>query len=165
MSQPACKPSIGKCQAEDMLVQITSPVPTRYKMVEESHGSPIHVYCALDTLEYALISHGTYEVVGESPVGQAVQFTLTPKGPEPAVAWMSTVTPANTVKLPSAGSAPSRCCPYTHFFASKDSYQSWRNELPEHIRPLVECLPLPEAWTRARRALAMCQTEGTCECR
>lgn len=165
MPQPACKPSVGKCQAENMLTRITSLTPTRYRLVEENHGSPIHVYCALDTLEYALLSHGTYKVVGESPSGQAVHFALTPIGPEPAVGWMSTVIPENTAQLPDIEGMPSRCCPYTHFFASKEFYQSWWNGLPEHIKPLVECLPLPEAWARARHALAMCQTEDTCECR
>lgn len=147
------------------LASITSPTPTRYRLRGGGPGSEIYVYCALDTLEYALIAHGNYQVSSDPPDGPTIQFALTSAGPEPVAIWMSAVMPEHLPDLPEVEDMPSRCCPFIHFFASPEVYGIWRDTLPDRIRPHIECLPLAEAWARADHALATCETSGSCKCR
>lgn len=165
MSGSALKAPIGKWQAGDVLARITSLTPTRYMLLEGGRDEPIYVYCALDTFVYAWVTGGSCRVVAEPPVGGAVRFTLTPSGPEPVAAWMSNVPSDHVAQLPAVGRMPSRCCPYTHFFISKDAYAAWNDALPEGIRPHIQCLSVHEAWLEAQRALMACAAARSCQCR
>ncbi|MGH8278197.1 MAG: hypothetical protein ACRETQ_01340 [Gammaproteobacteria bacterium] len=119
VSSPALQASPRKRRAADLLAAITSRLPTRYKLIAGERNEPIYVYCALDTLEYAWITASSYRAVAEPPAGAAVQFMLTPLGPEPAAVWMSTVIPEHMARLPSIEGLPSRCCLYVHFSLRK----------------------------------------------
>ncbi len=164
MIDPALKPAAIGNKSGDLLARITSPKSTRYRLSRDGESAYIHVFCALDTIEYALIAGENLSVVGDPPAGSVMRFTLTSTGPEPAAGWMSTVIPGHTSQLPSVKGMPSRCCPYIHFFASKEMYAAWSKILPDGIRSHIECISLSEAWQRARRALTVCRPPLSCEC-
>lgn len=163
MIDPVLKPAAIGNKSGDLLARITSPKPTRYRLARDGGSAFIHVFCALDTIEYALIAGENLSVVGDSPAGSVMLFTLTSTGPEPAAGWMSTVIPGHISQLPSVKGMPSRCCPYIHFFASKEMYIAWNKTLSDGIKSHIECISLSEAWRRARRELAVCQTPLSCE--
>lgn len=162
MSRITSTPVAGRDHLDQLLARITSPAATRYQLVKEGEHIHVFVYCALDTIEYALVAGGTFHVIGDSPAGPAVRFVLTPDGPDPDGGWISTVMPAQIAHLPPVASMPSRCCPYIHFFASREAYAEWHNALPEKIRAYIECITLSEAWRRAQSELAACQTKFSC---
>lgn len=145
-----------------MLSRITSPEPSRYRMVAAADGAEVHVFCALDTLEYALISGCVYRVEGTPPIGPSVCFNLNPEGPDASEGWMSYVRPDLIAGLPEARAMPSRCCPFVHFFASKAAYVTWHRSLPAHVRAQIELLPLDIAWDRARDLMRECLADPSC---
>lgn len=158
------KTPVTGTKPSDLLARITSQMPTRYRLVECGGSASIYVYCALDTLEYALVAGGIFDVFSDSPAGPAIRFSLTSTGPEPIAGWMSTVICGQIAQLPAVEDLPSRCCPYTHFFASKEAHVSWNSTLPDEVRSHIDCISLSEAWQRAQEALAACQVPFSCKC-
>ncbi len=152
-------PNAKQAAGEALLASITSPASTRYRLKRPGEGALIHVYCALDTLEYALVAPGHYEVTGDPPVGSAVRFTISPVGPEPALLWMSVVAPERVRVLPRAVGTPSPCCPFLHFFDSVHAYASWHDALPADIRACISSVRLAEAWTLAGCSLGACAVD------
>ncbi len=148
-----------------VLARITSPVPTRYRLLEDGRKSPIYVYCALDTLEYAMIAQRPFRILAAPPVGPSIQFALTSAGPTASALRISAVIPEHLSALPSVTAMPSRCCPYTHFFVSRQAYETWWGTLPDRLQRCIECVPLREAWAQAHRAISGYQTSQSCECR
>lgn len=104
-------------------------------------------------------------MVAQALAGDAIEFTLAPPVPESVAVWMSTVKPERVAQLPSVAGLPSRCCPYTHFFASQETYTTWSQKLPGEIRPHIRCLPLIDAWAGTRGVLAACETTSPYACR
>lgn len=164
MGGPALKASAHRKQKDVMLASITSPVPTRYVLIENGRPGHLYVYCALDTLEYAWLTARSYRMKADPPAGGAMEFRLSLSGPEPSIGWMSSVIPDRIARLPDVKGMPSRCCPYVHFFASKNAYADWNRSLPKEIRTHIECLSLDQAWQKARCVLGVCETSGRCDC-
>lgn len=164
MGNPALQAPAHRKRKDELLAAITSPDPTRYKLIATGSHEPIHVYCALDTLEYAWITGQSYRVIADPPAGEAMQFRLTLSGPGPAPGSMSSVIPERIAQLPAAKGMPSRCCPYIHFFASQTAYETWHRSLPATIRQHIQYLSLNKAWQKARCVLEACKTTPRCDC-